>query len=61
MYMDQDAGELYKQISTISGQTRKTTERDNYQLCQMSKGDARLNASQVTFEYNKYSEVKLFD
>ena len=40
---------------------RKTTKRADRQLCQMSKGDARLTGLQVTSEYNKYSEVKISD
>ena len=31
-----------------SGQPRKTTERDDCQLCQMSKGDVCLTAPQIT-------------
>ena len=44
-----------------SGQPRKTTKRDNCQLCQMSKGDACLTGLQITFAYKKYSEVKISD
>ena len=44
-----------------SSQPRKTTEREDHQLFQMSKGDARPIVLQITFEYNKKSEEKKSD
>ena len=41
-----------------SSQPRKTTEREDHQLFQMSKGDAHPIVLQITFEYNKKSEEK---
>ena len=40
-----------------SGRPRKTNERDDRHLCQMSKGDVRLTAPQITSKYKLRKDI----
>ena len=40
-----------------SGRPRKTNKRDDRHLCQMSKGDDRLTAPQITSKYKLRKDV----